>query len=412
MKKYLIIIMILIRVIFAKSDTSSVTVSTLPFVFYSNSIGWVLGTFTSVKGYPQDNSFSKIGGLISTNRSKYFYFQADEVQNSLWRRQFIRPDIFLGKLGDVKEYIGAPNSKGIWPGSNESSEKQHFLLHGTDYWIELNFKNLLPFAKGENINDFKVGEAVLSNSDLSDIKIFDFGKIYFETKFIYRDMSLQNNILKTKIVATAIDYSLSNDNTNNYYFPTYGSYEKISYIKQYKAFGCDVPADIWKVDFRIFYPIVDNINKYPTVISFNFISMDTPSWNDYLMEEGKQIYKRPKLFIGPTLGGIKYLRAYKDYRYHDRAMIYYSLELRKNIEWNPFSQYEFTKKLGIDILQIASFIDVGRVAPYWRIKTLHDDMKYSLGLGIRAYMKGLVLRMDYAKGQEGGMVQMYVENPF
>jgi len=27
-------------------------------------------------------------------------------------------------------------------------------------------------------------------------------------------------------------------------------------------------------------------------------------------------------------------------------------------------------------------------------------------------MKGLVLRMDYAKGQEGGMVQMYVENPF
>jgi hypothetical protein len=44
---------------------------------------------------------------------------------------------------------------------------------------------------------------------------------------------------------------------------------------------------MWKVDFRIFYPIVDNINKYQTVISFNFISMDTPSWNDYLMEEGK-----------------------------------------------------------------------------------------------------------------------------
>mgnify|MGYP006914520691 CR=1 FL=1 len=82
MKKYLIIIVISFSITFANSDTSSVAVSTLPFVFYSNSIGWVFGTFTSVKGYPQENSFTKIGCLISTNRSKYFYFQADEVHRA------------------------------------------------------------------------------------------------------------------------------------------------------------------------------------------------------------------------------------------------------------------------------------------------------------------------------------------
>lgn len=388
------------------NDTSKISFTTLPFGFYSNSLGWVLGTFSSVKGYPQKNSFIKTGALIASNGSRYLYLQADEVQNPLFRRQFIRPDFFIGKLGDVKEYIGMPVN-GVIPGSNNSSEKQYLLLHGTDYWFELNFKHLLPFAKGSNENlEYQVD---IKDKNLIDENIFDIGKVYFETKLIYRNMDLSNDFVKTKIVASAIDISLSNDNTNYIYFPTYGAYQKLSYIKQVKAFGCDVPADIWKIDLRFFYPFFDKfLSNYPTILAIDFMTMDTPSWNEKY--NGK--FKRGKLFIGPTLGGTKYLRGYKDLRYHDRSMIYYSIELRKSLEWNPLNNYEITRKIGIDLIQLALFCDLGRVAPNWQLQELHKKMKYTYGFGIRALMNGMVLRMDVGKSQHNLMVQMFVENPF
>ncbi|MEJ5245597.1 MAG: BamA/TamA family outer membrane protein [Bacteroidota bacterium] len=389
-----------------ENDSSAVSVNTLPFGFYSNSLGWVFGSFTSIKGYPQKNSFTKAGGIISTNGSKYVYLQADEVQNPLFKRQFIRPDIFVGKLGDVKEYIGLPDANGIVPGSNSSREEQHLLLHGTDYWFELNLKHLLPIGKGIE-KDFDYVIDIRSREQINE-PVLNIGKVFFETKLIYRDMTLKNNFTRLKLVTSAIDFSLSNDNTNYIYFPTYGTYQKVSYIKQFNAFGCDVPADIWKADFRCFYPIFDGINSFPTVIAFNFVTMDTPSWD----EKFKGKYKRGKLFVGPTLGGTKYLRGYKDLRFHDRAMLYYSLELRKNLDWNPFNYYEWTRKIGIDVLQLALFGDLGRVAPEWDFAEFHQNMRYTYGLGLRAFMQGMVLRMDVGKSKENIMIQMFVENPF
>ncbi len=365
-----------------------------------------MGTFSSIKGYPQENSFTKAGALISSNGSRYVYLQADEVQNPLFKRQFIRPDFFVGKLGEVKEYIGIPVN-GIRPGSNESSEKQHLLLHGTDYWFELNLKHLLPVAKGKN-EDFNYVMTYKNYEEIQE-KFFDFGKIFFETKLIYRDMSLRNDFVKIKIVASAIDFSISNDNTNYIYFPTFGTYQKLSYIKQYKAFGCDVPADIWKVDLRFFYPVFDDIlSNYPTVIAFNFLTMDTPTADE--LYQGK--LKRGKLFVGPNLGGTKYLRGYKDLRYHDRSLIYYSLELRKSLNWNPFNYFELTKKIGIDLIELAFFGDLGRVAPKWKLDELHSDLKYTYGIGLRALMKGMVLRMDMGKSKDNFMIQMFIEQPF
>lgn len=411
MKKKLIIIIkltltLIVNAKIAQNDTNKISFNTLPFAFYSNSLGWVLGTFSSIKGYPQKNSFAKTGVLISTNGSRYLYFQADEIQNPLFKRQFIRPDFFVGKLGNVKEYIGPPVN-GIIPGSNSSKENQFLLLHGNDYWFELNFKHLLPIGKGESENlEYLID---IKENDLVSENIFDLGKFYFETKLIYRNMDLKNDIIKTKIVASAIDISVSNDNTNYIYFPTYGTYQKLSYIKQIKAFGCDVPADIWKVDLRFFYPLFDYyLSSYPTILSLNFITMDTPSWN--LKYKGKN--QRGKLFIGPTLGGTKYLRGYKDLRYHDRAMLYYSLELRKSLDWNPFRYYDLTRKIGIELLQLALFCDFGRVSEKWQLDEFHKKMQYTYGIGIRALMNGMVLRMDAGKSRENFMIQMFVENPF
>jgi hypothetical protein len=57
-------------------------------------------------------------------------------------------------------------------------------------------------------------------------------------------------------------------------------------------------------------------------------------------------------------------------------------------------------------------VEAGRVAPDWDFSELHRDMKWNAGLGVRAWAKGLVVRVDMAIADEGFGVQMMVSQPF
>ncbi len=63
-------------------------------------------------------------------------------------------------------------------------------------------------------------------------------------------------------------------------------------------------------------------------------------------------------------------------------------------------------------LQFAVFGEVGRVAPDWEFDELHSDMKWDVGIGLRAFAKGIVVRLDTAFSDEGVSVQMMVGQPF
>jgi hypothetical protein len=52
------------------------------------------------------------------------------------------------------------------------------------------------------------------------------------------------------------------------------------------------------------------------------------------------------------------------------------------------------------------------VAPSWNIKTLHSDMKWCLGMGVRAWAKGIVARIDTAVSEEDFKIQMMIAQPF
>jgi hypothetical protein len=63
-------------------------------------------------------------------------------------------------------------------------------------------------------------------------------------------------------------------------------------------------------------------------------------------------------------------------------------------------------------LQLAAFAELGRVAPEWSLSTLHTDMKWSAGGGIRIFMNNLILRVDGAFSREGFFTQMFVDHAF
>src|SRR5262249_25026221 len=100
-------------------------------------------------------------------------------------------------------------------------------------------------------------------------------------------------------------------------------------------------------------------------------------------------------------------------RFSDRAAIYYAAELRVIPEWNPFDAWpSFQRYADVEWLQFAPFVELGRVAPEWNLDTLHSSMKWSAGLGIRAWPSGFVVRIDTGFSEEGAQVQMIISQPF
>ena len=87
--------------------------------------------------------------------------------------------------------------------------------------------------------------------------------------------------------------------------------------------------------------------------------------------------------------------------------------MRLTPHWNPFDSWAgLQKHLGAEWLQFVPFVELGRVADEYDLGELHSDMKWDVGLGLRAWFKGFVVRVDTAGSDEGVGIQMMVGHPF
>jgi outer membrane protein assembly factor BamA len=91
-------------------------------------------------------------------------------------------------------------------------------------------------------------------------------------------------------------------------------------------------------------------------------------------------------YLLPSLGGKNTLRGYSDYRFHDRALSFFSVESRWAI-WRH--------------VDAAVFYDGGKVAP--RISDLGlAGLKRSIGAGIRVHnSRAIITRLDFGRSDEG-----------
>lgn len=97
----------------------------------------------------------------------------------------------------------------------------------------------------------------------------------------------------------------------------------------------------------------------------------------------------------PSLGGGNTLRAYPDYRFHDRNLLVANAESR----WAVFSHVD-----------VAAFIDAGSVAS--RAGDLNlDRTSYVAGLRVHSGTSTLG-RLDMAYGREGWRISFKLSDPF
>lgn len=110
------------------------------------------------------------------------------------------------------------------------------------------------------------------------------------------------------------------------------------------------------------------------------------------------------------LGGTQRLRSFDNGRYYAGQSLSYGLEYRWNItdEYTPFNIY-IAKGVRTG-LQMALFWEQGSVSDQFR--DLFKSRKTSYGLGFRLLLTGVVIRADFARGNEGNEFQLFITYPW
>jgi hypothetical protein len=385
----------------------------IPYAFYSKTYDLALGVGAGVTGYPQEQA-RLFGTLFGTTNSSFVLgLGGSEIQIPFFDRVFMNPLFLAGRYTDYRAYVnGNPNFPGENAGANDSSQENFFKGESTYLRGDVQFWYLLPIGHGRDtvIHTFLLDRGILVSGATGGERWnpLDSGKTYFKATPFYRHRKLKSPSGDESFNTNGLKLAVEYDNTDFDANPSQGSSQRLAVTRDFGLFDS---SDTWTV-------VEGELSKYfslgvtPTfrqrVIALNFWTADTPTWK----ENGSAVSNQPPYYAGATLGGFFRLRAYPEYRFHDRSAIYYSAEYRVIPYWNPLGEINLLKPLEIDWVQLAGFVEVGRVANSWNLKELHSQMKWDVGLGIRGMMRKFVGRIDFAVSEEGGSVWAMIGQPF
>jgi len=387
----------------------------LPYAFYNESFGSAVAYVYAVVGYPQKQSTLLATAMAGTNGSAMGFLVGRDIQMPRVERLFLDPVVSVGYFSDADAYIdGNPDFPDERAGSNDSDKDDFVTGDGWDNFFRLKFKYLLPIGNGKDqiISTYKIDRGLLK-SDPSGGKSWNplvSGKSYLELRPFYRSQQIDGDDVDDEIKTNGFDVSFFWDNRDFYANPSRGNALQ---LKASRDFGWLDSSNSWtnlQGELDMYFPLGVSDRFRQKVIALNFWTSYSPTWEE---QANGEIKNRPPAYTGSTLGGLWRMRGYPSQRFSDKAGIYYAAELRLIPRWNPFERWSWIQKyVGIQWLQFVPFVEVGRVSPEWSINELHSDMKWGAGLGMRAWAKGIVVRIDTAVSDEDFGVQMMVSQPF
>jgi hypothetical protein len=405
MKKFSFMIIVLIAICNLMSE---VKFAAIPFAYYSAEFSMSVGAYAAADNIWQEGTHVKVGGLTSSNNTHFFFYQMREFMIPFTKRMFFEPNIYVGKFGEIRVYHN-PNSTLAYdkqPGHNDSDGDDFFEVKGEDIWVQMKTRYLLPIGDGKDyvkpFTKLEDGRVVESKNGGTSYNPFKSGRTKIDMNPFYRK---QEDIINNGIEIIAV-----HDNFDWEYNPTKGNKTKVTWIKDFGKFGSDVDWENWEIEHSEYFQLNDSW-KYPLVLALNGWTSHCPTWN---LKNDDGLYKRPASFAGAQLGGKNRFRAYYEGRFNDRSAICYIAEVRQVFKNNPLKDNKVLRKFGLDVkwMQMAYFIEMGRVADDWNAENLHKDMKGDFGVGLRINADKFLLRLDYAYGNDGSLVQMFIDQPF
>jgi len=341
----------------------------LPFGFYVNEAGFMLGAFYYNTNLMNSGAQTSIVGMYSpeTNISTFW---ADFDDISLTDNTSLYSTINLLNFNDVRVY---------WKGNDSPN------IEAT--YTQLPDSTLVPKNKGYHVkegwaNNFKIGlkhkvfdnSAVsgeyrynVSTSNNSDDSRTDELIARFESSFLDNYDNPQKGTKLIADIAKSIDV-LGHDENNNWdYYRISGEITHFLPLAEKTTLGLRL------------YTVHLGGKKVVDVAKTIFM-------NNYLNEEGQYTEYAP-FMTQAYLGDFENFRGYYMYRFRDNNLLLFQAENRFPITG--------------DRLYGVVFGEIGRVAPEYDFQQFFQDMKYSYGAGVRFYFnEDIVVRADFAHSNE------------
>ncbi len=395
-----------------KDGTFEAQTVLLPYAFYNENLKLGVGAALVTNGWLQEQMALIAAGFVTTNGSRSAFLLGRDTAFPVLDRLFLDSRLSFGSFDEFESYVdGNPDFPNERAGSNDSHEDNFVRTQGDDNYVQLTFKYLLPIGHGRDttINTYVVEEGLLRDGATRSGRWnpLKSGRSYVEIEPFFRKQDLDGDEGDAELETNGIRFALRYDNTDFSTNPSQGTSQEIAVTRDWGKLGSSAPWTVIEAEHSQYFSLPTRPGLRQAVLALNAWTANALTWNS-----GTTTPHRPPLYAGATLGGLFRMRGYPEARFHDQAAIYYTAELRLIPTWNPIGRGSRLDWLDIAWLQLVPFVEIGRVARAWNLSELHSDMKWDVGVGFRALVKGLVVRVDLAASEEEVGVQMMVGHPF
>lgn len=387
----------------------------VPYVFYNESLEFGAGPALVSSGFPQPQMSIVGTGFFTTNGSRAFFLLGSGMQMPLLDRLFLDSHLSFAKFEEFESYTGGnPDYPDERAGSNDSSEDNFIETSGEDDFMRARLNYLLPIGFGRDtiINTYMLDRGLLekgASGGESYWNPFVSGRTYVNVDLFYRNQDLEAEekaIDDVDLRTNGVTLGLRWDNRDFVANPSRGNTVWLGVTRDFGAMDSTSEWTVLEAEYGHYLDLGRSRWFRQSVLALNAWTANAITW-----DRGDPP-QRPPLFAGASLGGLFRQRGFPEGRFWDQAAVNYVAELRLIPDWNPVGRDSAIGWLEVDWMQVSPFVEAGRVAPRWTLRELHKDMKWTYGLGLRAMVKHVVIRVDLAFSDEGGKVQMMVDHPF
>ncbi|ELB2879919.1 BamA/TamA family outer membrane protein [Vibrio parahaemolyticus] len=368
----------------------------VPFYFSTDTLGNTVGVAGVAKGVGQPQAALFGMGLYSEKDSYIGFLSA--FNYALSPNVLFSTQMYQARFNDSPYYLGEQ-------GDNNSSFESQTITNSDEQKYKFEFKYLLPWGA---VKDHGLKGAFLPSRDVRNASPLASGvsSILLTPFYSSRALDVYND---KKEQAYGFTLGFDWDNRDSARNTTRGSHTSLNLTTGAESGQSEDLWLKWEFQNSQYYslgPLGDWFDQQ--VLALDFYTADTPTWNQC---DGV-VCSRPPEQEQVRLGGLYRLRGYTAGRYHGRSAIHYSAEYRVLPDWQPLDDIPIINYYDMPWWQWVAFVEVGRVADEYDLKTLHEDMKWSVGGAVRFQVEGVVVRAEVAKGADEGTFRVMINQPF
>lgn len=391
----------------------------LPYVFSTDDLGTVFGIGAMATGIHQ-KQISVGGTMFGGGETKGLALGLWDYRLFDTQRFFISAIGMAGKYPLLRAYSPLPNGVTpvgeIRPGANNSSVDDFVENSGTSNWWEVKLEYVLPMGNAKKVGMavYKLqGGLLTKNNQVDDWSPLKTGTSVLIARQFNRYQLYQNESGEIEGAIHALELGILYNNTDFPVNPSQGSSQYLSFT--YNPQWLKSKDDWTLIEFEAskYFSFGANSFAKQNILALNMWASYSPSWEVVYDEFGNSQVKDNAPFLeGATLGGMNRLRGFRQNRFHDKAAIYAAAEYRMTLDYNPIANVKWLRFLNLDWFQTVLYVEGGRVAPSFSSSTLLSNWKTDVGVSLRAFTAGIVVRLDITASKEGATTWLMVGHPF